>query len=87
MYDYQIPHFYFDNVEHRLDASSLLPLVGAAIMPFITLPYDDDNDCDDHDDDNLTRTVMIVTMMMMTNRRMMASNSLRFPMQSQHDEP
>ena len=38
-------------MEHRLDAWSLLPLVGAAIMPFITLLYDDDDDCDDHDDD------------------------------------
>ena len=38
-------------MEHRLDASSLLPLVGAAIMPFITLLDDVDDDCDDDDDD------------------------------------
>ena len=47
--------FYFDNMEHWLDASSLLPLVGAAIMPFITLLDDDDDDCDDHDVDEFDK--------------------------------
>ena len=37
-------------MEHRLDAWSLLPLVGAAIMPFITV-LDDDDDDDEGDDD------------------------------------
>ena len=51
IYEYQIPHFYFNFVEHRLDAWSLLPLVGAAIMPFITVLDDDDDEGDDDEDD------------------------------------
>ena len=38
-------------MEHRLDAWSLLPLVGAAIMPFIAVLDDDDDEGDDDEDD------------------------------------